>query len=222
MSRGIGIHAVHVVIAIGLLTAGAMVAHDVSPAAAQGSDQLQPGETLDQSNWEKAKGLLPPEILRHYRDGEYVNQIVDWPADTYTWPTDFLAGSQSNEGRFAIGKEGHVVDAKTGKQPPFIIGFPFPKVNAQDPDAGAKTVWNFLYRTWYFGNSRNESQLNFVSTHGLDRRVDVDVRFMYYDGVTDEEKVPNPQNFTRRIFFTSIRPSRGEIISRKRWRAARV
>ena len=44
---------------------------------------LVPGETLDKSNWQKAEGLLPPEILKHYREGGYINKIVDWPIGAY-------------------------------------------------------------------------------------------------------------------------------------------
>jgi hypothetical protein len=170
-----------------------------APAAAapptSTSTELKAGEVLDSSNWELAKDLLPPEVLKHYRNGEYTNRITDWPADLYTWPTDFQEGSKANEGRYAIAKEGHVVDATTGVQPEYIIGFPFPNVDPSDPDAGTKAVWNFLYRTWYFGTVHAESQLNFVGPNGLDRRLDVDGRFMYYDGVPPTDRVPNPQNF---------------------------
>jgi len=32
---------------------------------------LKVGDTLDQSNWQGAKDLLPAEILKHYETGEY-------------------------------------------------------------------------------------------------------------------------------------------------------
>jgi hypothetical protein len=177
---------------MGVLLARGACAQEATPAP--GGDQLAVGDVLGADNWEMAKGLLPPEILEHYKDGEYINKIVDWPEGTYTWPTDFKAGSDANKGRFAIGKEGHVIDKKTGQQPSYIIGFPFPEIDPSHPDAGSQTVWNFLYRTWYFGNLRAQSQLNYTSPDRLDRRVDVDVRFMYYDGVPEEERVDNPQN----------------------------
>src|SRR5439155_399013 len=62
--------------------------------------------------------------------------------------------------------------------------------------AGVKAVWNFFYRTYYFGNLRAESQVNMMNPHALERRLDVDVKFLYYDGVPEEERLPdNPQNF---------------------------
>jgi hypothetical protein len=191
-----------------------------APAASPPSTStaLQPGDVLDSRNWELAKDLLPPEVLTHYRDGGYINRVMDWPADKYTWPTDFLAGSKANEGRYAIGKEGHVVDATTGAQPEYIIGFPFPNIDPSDPDAGAKVVWNFLYRTWYFGTVHGETQLNFVGLNGLDRRVDVDGRFMYYDGVPPADRPPNPQNLISQSLAVITSPSDVQGTAALTWR----
>jgi hypothetical protein len=176
-------------------------------AASPTSTELRAGDVLDASNWELAKGLLPPEVLKHYREGEYTNRIADWPADVYTWPPELLEATKANAGRYAIGKEGHVVAAATGAQPEFIIGLPFPSIDPSDPDAGSKAVWNHLYRNWYFGTIRGETQLNFVGQTGLDRRVDVDGRFMYYDGVPASERRPNPQNLLNQILVVVNSPN---------------
>ncbi|HSQ29009.1 MAG TPA: DUF1329 domain-containing protein [Gemmatimonadaceae bacterium] len=194
--------------ALAILAVGgssALAAAADSPASA--ATALKPGDVLDSSNWELAKDLLPPEVLDHYRNGEYTNGIVDWPADKYTWPPDLLEGTKANEGRYVIGKEGNVVDATTGVQPDYIIGFPFPKIDPNDPDAGAKVVWNYLYRTWYFGTVHAESQLNFMNPNGLDRRVDVEARYMNFDGVPAEDKVPNPQNLLSQTLAVVTSPS---------------
>ena len=37
---------------------------------------------LNQSNWQLAENLLPPEILEHYKTGGYANPIVEWPLGT--------------------------------------------------------------------------------------------------------------------------------------------
>ncbi len=206
-------------VALAILTVGgirATPAAAVSPASA--STALQSGDILDSSTWERAKDLLPPEVLKHYREGQYANQVMDWPADKYTWPTDFLEGSKANDGRYAIGKEGHVVDATTGVQPEFIIGFPFPKIDPGDRDAGAKAVWNFLYRSWYFGTVHSESQLNFIGPKGLDRRVDVDGRFMYYDGVPVADRPPNPHNLTSQSLAVINSPTDVQGTAALTWR----
>src|SRR5262245_28811810 len=88
------------------------------------ADGLKPGETLGPDNWQKAEKLLPPEILAHYKAGEYVNPINDWPESVFTWPTDFAAGTKANEGKYGLGPHGEVVEKASGKQPSFILGFP--------------------------------------------------------------------------------------------------
>lgn len=177
-----------------------LVAAEPGDAAA-----LEAGTTLDRSNWQQADGLLPPEILKHYADGEYENPIAVWPLEQYNWPPDFKAGSEANEGKFKVGPEGALVSTETGTLPPYVFGFPFPRIDATDPQAGFKAVWNYFYRMYYFGNQENESQFNWVGRTGLERRADVVSSFANFDGVPADERIPNPQNFLSqaRVVVTS-------------------
>ncbi len=169
---------------------------------------LKPGDTLDSSTWQQAESLLPAEVLKHYREGGYVNPIAEWPESKYTWPTDLLAGTKSNEGKFAIDPEGAIVDKATNKQPEFIIGHPFPTIDEKDPQLAVKALWNFFYRTWYFGNIHAESQVNWVGATGLERRSDQNVRFMFYDGVPDDERpASNPDNFLSQMLVVTQAPA---------------
>jgi hypothetical protein len=171
------------------------------------TDGFKPGEVLDQSTWQRAEKLLPPEVLKHYREGHYKNPIHEWPMDKYNWPEDFQAGTKQNPGKFSIGSNGEILDKASGKQPPFIMGFPFPTIDTADPNAGVQILWNFFYRTYYFGNLRAESQLNMMNPDALERRLDVVVDFMYYDGVREHERVPNPQNFLYQNLVVVTSPS---------------
>src|SRR5262249_58520516 len=49
------------------------------PPGTEVAPGLKVGDTLDQSNADKAKDLLPPEILKHYKDGGYRNEIGSRP-----------------------------------------------------------------------------------------------------------------------------------------------
>src|SRR5262245_58496863 len=100
------------------------------------------GDMVDKDSWKKADGLLPPEILKHYREGEYSNKYVDWPVAKTTFPPDFKAGSDANEGKFTTSPEGTVIETATGKQPAYVLGFPFPKIDEKDPAAAVKIIWN--------------------------------------------------------------------------------
>jgi hypothetical protein len=170
---------------------------------AAAADELKVGDVLGKDNWQAAEGLLPPEILAHYRDGGYSNAIVPFPDDLYNWPEDFREGSKKNEGRFDIGADGQIVEKATGKQAEHIIGFPFPTIDPADPKAASKVLWNFFYRTWYFGTSTNESQVNWINPRNLERRTDVTASFKYYDGIPAKYYEPNPQNFSNQ-FLTVV------------------
>src|SRR5438046_5583250 len=65
------------------LTLGALLglaAVDVGAAPA-------PGTTLERTTAEEAKDLLPPEILRHYQNGDYRNAVVEFPNSRWRWTT---------------------------------------------------------------------------------------------------------------------------------------
>ena len=178
----------------GLLIVAMLLAGCVGGASA--AEGLKAGEVLGRDTWQKAEGLLPPEILRHYKDGEYENKVMDWPESLWNWPPDFLAASKANEGKLRVGERGEILDVATGKQPPSIMGHPFPTIDRSDPQAGVKILWNFFYRTWYFGNLLAESQVNWIGVRGLERRSDQNVSFSYWDGTPPEERpAENPQNF---------------------------
>jgi hypothetical protein len=166
---------------------------------------LHPGDWLDTTNWQKAEGLLPEEILRHYKEGAYRNQIVDY--GDHPFAPDFLTASKANAGKFAIGEEGHVIAKATNEQPPYIFGFPFPDVDPQDPQAAVKIVWNYFYYFWQFGNLRAESQVNWINPEELERRTDQDVNFLYFDGAPERDRIENPQNFLSKQLIITQAPT---------------
>jgi Protein of unknown function (DUF1329) len=168
---------------------------------------LKGGDVLGRDNWQLAKDLLPPEILKHYRDGGYTNKIIDWPNGIYKWDPQFKAATQANEGRYTVSKEGTVIDKSTGKQPPFIYGLPFPTIDPNDPDAGTKILWNFQYEYWSEGNSHNKTMLDWVSTDHLDRQSIQNVHFLYYDGQAPDYRLPNPQNFASQFITVALTPA---------------
>jgi len=108
---------------------GALIGLAVLSSAAAADDGLKPGDVLDQSNWQKAEKLLPPEILKHYKNGEYVNKIVDYPVGSFRWPADFREASKQNASRYEVGGDGGLIDKATGKQPAEVFGYPFPTID---------------------------------------------------------------------------------------------
>ena len=104
--------------------------------------QLAVGTTLDRSNADQAKDLLPPEILSHYQKGEYTNKIVDFPNSAFQWDDGFAEASAQNAKNLILDANKQPVDRATNQRPDYIMGHPFPEIREDDPDAAVKVLWN--------------------------------------------------------------------------------
>ena len=144
--------------------------------------ELTTGTMLQQSNADQASGLLPPEILKHYKGGDYMNQIVDFPNGRFRWDDGFDAATRQNGERIILDESKAPIDKTTMKQPEYLTGLPFPDIREDDPDGGYKVLWNLAYAYYTGGNSRNWTILNWLSRTGVQRAAVQDVYFLYYDG----------------------------------------
>jgi hypothetical protein len=93
---------------------------------------------------------LPPEILKHYQDGGYRNEIASWPEGIIYREKSFEESTRANAGRYDVDPDtGTIIDKATGKQPDYIYGIPFPNIDPADPRAGIKAVWNMFHNYWF-------------------------------------------------------------------------
>jgi hypothetical protein len=188
----------------------------LAPAPRAAAD-LKPGDVLNKDTAAQAEGLLPPEILQHYKDGKYENKIVEWPAG-YRWDSGFMEATLDNKGKYELNDQGTIVDKSTKQQPPYIYGLPFPDIDPKDPQAGAKILWNAYYGYYNQGNSRNEVRLVWVNPDGIDRESGQDVYFMYYDGQSEAYRVPNPRNLLGQYIATTTFPTDLQGTTALSWR----
>jgi len=179
----------------------------VATGRAADSSALTGGTVLGKDTWELATDLLPPEILRHYKDGEYVNPIIDWPLGSYNWDPDLKAATDANRGRYTLNSSGTIVEKTTGQQPAYIYGLPFPDISPKDPGAGLMVLWNFLYQYWNEGSSHNLTLLNWVSPTRVERESIQDVYFLYYDGQAPSYRLPNPNNYSMQYVSVATSPA---------------
>ena len=186
-------------------------------ATGYGDDGLKPTDVLSKDNASKAEGLLPPEILRHYTDGQFENKVVEWPPG-YRWETAFQEATLDNRGKYDTDERGTIIEKATGKQPPYVYGFPFPDIDPRDPKVAVKILWNAYYNNWYLGNSRNEVRLVWVNPDGIERESGQDVYFMYYDGQSEPYRVPNPKNLLMQFIATSTSPTDLQGTTALSWR----
>jgi hypothetical protein len=198
------------------------VAQSSSATAASPADPAAPalasGEVLDRSNWEKAKGLLPPEILRHYQQGEYANRVATWDGPM-EWEPRWHEATRWNREHLTIDEKGTIIDRSTGKQPPYIMGYPFPDIDPRDPQAGVKVLWNYFYRFYHNGNRRNQVELTWLSPDGAARKAGQDVYFLYYDG-QPRERAPreNPNNLLFQFVAATLNPADLQGTTALAWR----
>jgi hypothetical protein len=163
---------------------------------------------LDATNAEQASDLLPPEILNHYKKGDYTNKIVDFPDSRFRWDDGFEDATKRNGEQLKLDASKQPVDKTTGARPDYIQGLPFPNIDPQDPDAGYKALWNLDYAYYTGGNSHNWTILSWVSRGGVDRSAVQDVWFLYYDGQPRKyAPAKNPQNLLFQFLAVTASPA---------------
>ena len=111
-------------------------------------------------------------------------------------------------GQFDVDDAGTIIEKGSGKQPPYILGLPFPIIDRADPKAGAKVLWNHYYTRWYLGAIHAESSSIGFAPKALERRSDVIADFEYYDGVPEAEATPEPRELQhQRLLAVTVAPA---------------
>ncbi len=182
----------------------------LASAVAAAAPEVPGDEILGPSSWERARGLLPEEILEHYRRGEYANPVVDASRPGLRPignSPELDAATRANRDRYAIDSAGSIVDAKSGQAAGTLVGLPFPEIEASDPQAGAKVVWNNLYSTYYRGDSRFLTEIVMLGTRGVERRLGTDVLMRVYQGAPEAHDRPNPEGLLMQTLARVVQPA---------------
>lgn len=190
-------------------------AEDTRPEVAPG---LRVGDVLGPDNWQRARGLLPPEILEHYRKGEYRNRIVEYPLGQSHWEPSFLEATARNAKTLDVDERGTIVERTTGRQPPYYYGIPFPEIDPNDPKAGVKVAWNQFLAYWYGGSSYNRTLVTMLTPTGIDREIVADGWFQFWDGQPPKYRHPNPLNLQSRFLGVSLKPADLQGTASLTWR----
>ena len=191
------------------MRAAAVVAAAIGLVLARGTTHaIDPGTMVDASNVDQVKDLLPPEIHKHFAKGEYTNELVEFPDQPKRWDDAFEEGTRWNREHLTLDEHKSPVDKATGNRPDYLTGLPFPDIDANDPDAGYKALWNLDYAYYAGGNSHNLTTLNWVSRRGLDRAAGQDVFFLYYDAQPRRYSPDrNPQNLLFQFLAVTTSPT---------------
>jgi hypothetical protein len=140
-----------------------------------------PGGVLDASNATTAAELLPPEVVARYQAGEYRNAVAAWSSAPPFAPS-FVAASADNARKLAVSERGTILEGPGGPRATGLYGLPF-RVDAADPLAGVKAIWNAYYSLWRVASTEDVLALDWVGRAGLERQAVLEAHTLYYEGV---------------------------------------
>ena len=143
------------------------------------------GDTIDSSNWQKVQGMVPDAFLDYVKKGWVIMKIGKLNFDPGTiMSAEAREYMVKNAGKYGINSKGETVEKSTGKIDPYdIIGFPFPVIDAKDPMACLMMLNNHMYGLHMRGDMIMSSTLYFVGNK-MERYIAGPNRTMAYTGST--------------------------------------
>jgi hypothetical protein len=174
-------------------------------SAARGAAELKPGDTLNHTRWQEAKGMMPDPILHHFETGQHVSTLIELPLDAMRWSSRFNQATEENQGKYEINEHGIMIEKATGTWPRFGYGLPFAHIDPSDPQAPYKIMYNF-FRTLGQGDDI-DVLVNFFWTTptGLDRYVDFRGQAILY-GSRWSGPIPNPDEAAAKVLLYGTAP----------------
>jgi hypothetical protein len=104
-------------------------------AAVPAGAQVQPGDVITRDNASKVVGLVSPGNYILVRQGMTMKIV---PTGHLDWPPPYKAATEKYSPQVSLAADG---DLKG-----YVAGLPFPLVDANDPNAATKIMWNFAFR----------------------------------------------------------------------------
>ena len=168
-------------------------------------------EMINETNWEKAQDLVPEEMLEMIKKGDFSLNTVDkvnfsTNRETGFWVSHAKQAFKTNVGKYDLNEKQLIIDVSTGEHAKFIIGFPFPKIDPNDPKAAAKVMYNKEYLVYQLGGKHSSSIFQWIGRKGFEREVAGVFRETYPIGWPGAEKIPNPDGIERFNIISVERP----------------
>jgi Protein of unknown function (DUF1329) len=106
--------------------------------AAPAGAQVNPGDVITRDNAPKVAGLVSPGNLLLVQQGMTMRIV---PTGQLDWPPPYKAATEKYSPQVSLTSAGELKN--------YVAGLPFPVVDANDPQAATKIVWNFAFRPEY-------------------------------------------------------------------------
>ncbi len=151
---------------------------------------------LDSNNWQLGKDLLPEPVLNRVKSGEYHFKVVPVDPDKFkqNYSKKFWEASEANAGKYGIDTATcGLKDLKTGKIPDFYFGYPFPKIDPKDKDAGCEMAWNFMASSEQINGFGATFTLNGIDATGEFKRIKLWMHILTFIG-RSAGPIPNPEH----------------------------
>jgi Protein of unknown function (DUF1329) len=166
---------------------------------------LKPGDILDQTRWQEAKGMMPDAVLHRFKTGQHISKIIEISPDALRWSTRYNAATEANQGTYEINDQGIMIEKATGTWPRFGYGMPFAQIDPNDPKAPYKIMYNF-FRTLVQWDDINVLVNFFWTTPTkLDRYVDFRGQAISY-GSRWSGPIPNPDDVAAKVLIYGVAP----------------
>lgn len=173
----------------------------------QGLCDVSPGDVLDTTNWKKAEGLLPDEIIDWIRKGDFVLEVGELryhPADCL--PPHAAQALRENKGKYALDENDRIVEKETGKTAPHIIGHPFPEVDPRDPKVCEKIVYNGFYTAHINGSFIGHLHTDYIRRSGYGRSTKGEMHNLAMVGYPKSAERRNPDGVEKYTLFVARSP----------------
>src|SRR5208337_4504175 len=106
----------------------------ISPVA--GLAEVKPGDFIGPDNAEKVKSLVSPGVYPRILHG--MTMKIE-PTERIEWPPPYREATEKYSPQVRLTPDGRSLQG-------YVAGEPFPMIDANDPAAGVKVMWNEVFR----------------------------------------------------------------------------
>ena len=165
---------------------------------------------------EGSRDLLLPSVRRWVERGDLTIETGELHYAP-RWDDQFMSASAANAGRYAVDSALNIIEAKSGERAAFVTGFPFPKIDPADPNAGVRVMWNRWYTVYKRTQVSVPSHIHVLGRAGLVRDVEAVTTTMAYSG-REGKPLSNPEQTEYREIVLQTAPSYVEGVATLTWR----
>ena len=106
--------------------------------AASARADVQPGDTVAKDNMDKVGDLVSPGVKWCIEHGLKFKVV---PYKKIEWNKAYRDATEKYASQVKLGADGRSIEGH-------VAGMPFPKIDANDPNAAVKIMWNYEYRPY--------------------------------------------------------------------------